>query len=51
MKNDRLKETVLCIIIDGNVAFSYAENPKFMDLLKAVYPDCPPQLARLSLSI
>ena len=42
MTTDRMKEKILRIIIDGNLAFSLAENPEFVDLLKDAYPDCPP---------
>jgi len=39
MSKDRLKERVLRIIIAGNLSFSFAENPEFVDLLKDAYPD------------
>ena len=41
MSRDRLKERVLRIIIAGNLSFSFAENPEFVDLLKDAYPDMP----------
>jgi len=41
MSRDRLKERILRIIIAGNLSFSLAENPEFIDLLNDAYPDCP----------
>ena len=41
MNRDRLKERVLRIIIAGNLSFSFAENPEFVDLLNDAYPDMP----------
>jgi hypothetical protein len=41
MSRDRLKECILRIIIAGNLAFSFAENPEFVDLLNDAYPNCP----------
>jgi len=41
MSHDRLKEKVLRIIISGNLSFSFAENPEFVDLLNDAFPDCP----------
>lgn len=40
MTNDDLKEKVLRIIIAGNLSFSHAENPEFVETLKDAYPDC-----------
>lgn len=41
MSKDRLKEKVLRIIIVGNLSFSFADNPEFVDLLNDAYPDMP----------
>jgi hypothetical protein len=41
MSRDCLKERVLCIIISGNLPFSFAENGEFVDLLNDAFPDCP----------
>ena len=41
MTRDKLKEKVLRIIITGNLSFSFAENPEFVDLLNDAYADCP----------
>jgi hypothetical protein len=40
MTNERLAESVLHIIIAGNLSFSFAENKEFTDLLKHAYPMC-----------
>ncbi len=41
MTPNQLKEKVLRIIIVGNLSFSHAENPEFVELLNDAYPDCP----------
>jgi len=42
MNRDRLKETVLRIIISGNLPFSFVDSLEFQALLQEAYPSCPP---------
>jgi hypothetical protein len=40
MTTDRLCESVLQILIVGNLSFNQAENPKLVALLKEAFPQC-----------
>jgi len=40
MTTDRLCESVLRILIVGNLSFGQAENPKLVELLKEAFPQC-----------
>jgi len=42
MNRDRLKETVLWVIVSGNLPFSFADNLEFQTLLREAYPSCQP---------
>ena len=51
MMTDRLKEKVLHIIIDGNLSFSHADNPEFVELLKMRTLIARPHFAKQSSNI
>jgi hypothetical protein len=42
MNRDRLKETVLRVIVSANLPFSFADNLEFQTLLQEAYPSCQP---------
>jgi len=51
MTTDRLKEKVLRINIDGNLSFSHADNPEFVELLKMRTLIARPHFAKQSSNI